>query len=358
MSRPTPGRRLACLACLAALSLSPQAPAAEPAPAATAPGAPAAAPAPAAPPRFDLRRPEIAAFMRRQVELGWNRAELRRLLRQAEPQPKIIDAMGRPAEKALQWWEYRARFMTRERIDTGARIWREHRTELADAASRYGVDPEYLLAILGVETYYGRITGRYRVLDALATLSFDYPPRAEFFRKELEQFLQLVRAGELDPLGTQGSYAGAMGATQFMPSSFRRYAVHGADTQRPDLWTDWHDIFDSVGNYFRGQGWAYGQPVLAEVELGTAPEPPPPAGVALDDTLGSLRARGMRVASSLADDTPCVLIAAPLESGTHWRIGFQNFRVITRYNRSPLYAMAVHDLAEALAARMREPDAP
>jgi len=290
--------------------------------------------------------------------MGWSRAELRRLLAQAEPQPKIIESISRPAEKALQWWEYRARFMTRERIDTGARIWREHRTELADAASRYGVDPEYLLAIIGVETYYGRITGRYRVLDALATLAFDYPPRAEFFRKELEQFLQLARAGELDPLATLGSYAGAMGATQFMPSSFRRYAVHGADTQRPDLWSDWSDIFDSVGSYFHGQGWAYGQPVLAEVELGTAAEPPPPAGVALDDTLGALRARGMRVASNLPDDTPCVLVAAPLESGPRWRVGFQGFRVITRYNRSPLYAMVVHDLAVALAARMREPDAP
>jgi len=375
VSRHTAGWRLACLICLLALpppgaraaelqpaAVSPAAAAplaAAPAPA-TSPAAPAATPqaAASAPPRFDLKRPEIAAFMRHQVELGWNRAELRRLLRQAEPQPKILEAIAKPAEKALQWWEYRPRFMTHERIDAGARIWREHRAELADAASRYGVDPEYLLAIVGVETYYGRITGRYRVLDALATLTFDYPPRAEFFRKELEQFLQLARAGELDPLATQGSYAGAMGATQFMPSSFRRYAVHGTGTQRPDLWSDWSDIFDSVGNYMHAQGWAYGQPVLAEVELGTAPEPPPPAGVALDDTLGALRARGMQVASTLADDTPCVLVAAPLENGSHWRVGFQNFRVITRYNRSPLYAMAVHDLAEALAARMREADAP
>ncbi len=296
--------------------------------------------------------------MHRQASLGWDRARLRTLLRQATPQPKILEAMARPAEKALPWYEYRARFMTRERIDAGAKLWREHRAELADASARYGVEPEYLLAIVGVETYYGRITGRYRVLDALATLAFDYPPRAEFFRKELEQFLQLVRAGELDPLATQGSYAGAMGVAQFMPSSYRRYAVSTMDGRQPDLWGDWGDIFGSVGNYFHAQGWTYGEPVLAEVEQGVAPDPGAPTGIALDDTLGGLRSRGMLVASTLPDETPCVLLAAPTEAGMRWRAGLRNFRVITRYNRSPLYAMVVHDLAEALAARMRDPDAP
>jgi membrane-bound lytic murein transglycosylase B len=310
------------------------------------------------PTRFDLKRPEIAGFIKHEVEQGWSRKALRKLLAQAESQPKIIEAMNRPAEKALQWWEYRARFMTRERIDAGARIWREHRPELEAAAMQYGVEPEYLLAITGVETYYGRITGRYRVLDALATLAFDYPPRAEYFRKELDQYLQIVRSGELDPLTTQGSYAGAMGVTQFMPSSFRNFAVNEGGSEKRDLWNDWGDIFASIGNYFHGNGWVPGGPVLAEAEQGSAPDPVLPTSVSLNETLGALRQRGMSVASDLPDDTRCVLVAAPEAEGMRWRVGLRNFYVITRYNRSPLYAMVVHDLAVALRARVSAPDAP
>jgi membrane-bound lytic murein transglycosylase B len=373
--RTTPLRRpLALSTCLlvaaACLSAEPATPtAATPTIATPAPApAPAAATTPAAdalpavpaqgPARFDLKRPEIAAFIKREVEQGWNARQLRKLLGQAESQPKIIDAMSRPAEKALQWWEYRSRFMTRERVDAGARIWREHKAELEAAAMQYGVEPEYLLAITGVETYYGRITGRYRVLDALATLAFDYPPRAEYFRKELHQYLQIVRSGELDPLTTQGSYAGAMGVTQFMPSSFRNFAVNEGGSEKRDLWNDWADIFASVGNYFHGNGWVGGQQVIAEAEQGTAPDPVPPTSVTLNETLGSLRQRGMRIASDLPDATPCVLIAAPEADGPRWRVGLKNFYVITRYNRSPLYAMVVHDLATALRARVSAPDAP
>lgn len=321
-----------------------EAPASEPLPTVPASG----------PTRLDITRPEIAAFIKRQVAQGWNRAELRGLLAQAESQPKIIEAMNRPAERALQWWEYRARFMTRERIDAGARLWREHRAELEAVSAEHGVEPEYILAVLGVETYYGRITGRYRVLDALATLAFDYPPRAEYFRKELEQYLQIVRSGELDPLTTLGSYAGAMGATQFMPSSFRNFAVNEGGSEKRDLWNDWSDIFGSVANYFHGNGWVYGLPVLAEAEQGSAPEPVAPTGVALNETLGALRGRGMQVASELTDNTPCVLLAAPEASGPRWRVGFRNFYVITRYNRSPLYAMAVQELAQAVRQRVLE----
>jgi len=280
--RTTPLRRplalfmclLAAGACLAAEPAAQGAAASAAVPASTA--APAAPNAPAAeglptvpaggPTRFDLKRPEIAAFIKREVEQGWSAKELRKLLGEAESQPKIIEAMNRPAEKALQWWEYRARFMTRDRIESGARIWREHRAELEAAAMQYGVEPEYLLAITGVETFYGRITGRYRVLDALATLAFDYPPRAEYFRKELDQYLQIVRSGELDPLTTQGSYAGAMGVTQFMPSSFRNFAVNEGGSEKRDLWNDWGDIFASIGNYFHGNGWVHGRRDVPQAE--------------------------------------------------------------------------------------------
>jgi membrane-bound lytic murein transglycosylase B len=309
--------------------------------------------------RFDLSRPEIAAFVDRLAASGHDRAALYALLAKAEPQPRIIEAMSKPAEKSLAWWEYRARFILPERIDAGARLWREHKELLDAIAIERHVDPAYVLAIIGVETYYGRITGRYRVLDALATLAFDYPPRADYFRQELEQFLQLAREHELDPLATLGSYAGAMGAAQFMPSSFRRFAIDAAGGGRPDLWTSWPDIFASIANYLAQHGWEYGQPVLAEASPGSTTLPTTlPASVQLNETLGALRAGGLTIGSTLDDATPCVLLPADLQSGTAYRVGFRNFYVITRYNRSPLYAMAVHDLATALSARVMAADAP
>ena len=308
--------------------------------------------------RFDLERPEIVAFVAHMSTVGFTPEETNAVLATAEPQPKIIDAMNRPAEKSLAWWEYRARFLTPERIDAGARLWREHR-ELFDAiAMERHVEPQYVLGILGVETYFGRLQGRYRVLDALATLGFDYPARGEYFRRELEQFLLLTRNGDLDPQTTLGSYAGAMGAAQFMPSSYQHFAVDQDGSGRRDLWGDWADIFGSVANYLQQHGWEYGQPVLVEAELGTATPPTLGATVTLDTTLGALRQRGMQVTSALDAATPCVAIPAALSSGMSYRVGFRNFYVITRYNRSPMYAMAVNDLAQAIAARVLTPDAP
>ena len=308
--------------------------------------------------RFDLERPEITAFIAHMSTLGFTPEDLYAVLGKAEPQPKIIEAMNRPAEKSLAWWEYRARFLNPERIDAGARLWREHR-ELFDAiALQRHVEPEYVLGILGVETYFGRLQGRYRVLDALATLGFDYPPRGEYFRRELEQFLLLTRNGELDAQTALGSYAGAMGAAQFMPSSFQKFAVDQDGMGWRDLWSDWADIFGSVANYLQQHGWVYGQPVLADAELGTATAPTPAASVTLNTTLGALRERGMQVTSTLDATTPSVVIPAPLSSGMSYRVGFQNFYVITRYNRSPMYAMAVNDLAQAIAARVLTPDTP
>jgi len=332
-----------------------------PAAAAPTPAAPTAATAERTLPghaRFDLERPEIVAFVARMSSVGFTPEETYAVLAQAEPQPKIIEAMNRPAEKSLAWWEYRARFLTPERIDAGARLWREHRELFDVIAMERHVEPEYVLGILGVETYFGRLQGRYRVLDALATLGFDYPARGEYFRRELEQFLLLTRTGELDAQTALGSYAGAMGAAQFMPSSFQHFAVDQDGTGRRDLWGDWADIFGSVANYLQQHGWEYGQPVLVEATLGMAQVPALPANLTLDTTLGALRERGMQVASTLDAATPGVVIPAPLSSGMSYRVGFRNFYVITRYNRSPMYAMAVNDLAQAIAARVLAPDAP
>jgi len=204
-----------------------------------------------------------------------------------------------------------------------------------------------------VETYYGRLTGGYRVLDALATLSFDFPPRARFFREQLEQFLLLARDRDFDPLTVRGSYAGAMGAPQFMPSTYRRYGLDATVNGRIDLWTDWPDVFASVGYFLREHGWVAGRAVLrdASVRTGAAPEPPP-AVLGPPTTLAALRAAGVRVSDAPDAAGRVWLIGAEQPAGVEWRVGFGNFYAITRYNHSPLYAMAVHDLAVALRRRI------
>ena len=302
---------------------------------------------------FDLHRPEIAAFINEVVERhGLKRSEVRRLLREARPQPKILDIMSRPIEKVAPWWEYRERFVTPERIDDGLQFWADHRLALEQAERDYHVPPEYVVAILGVETKYGRVTGSYRVLDALATLAFDYPPRQKYFRSELEEFLVLARENRLDPLTTKGSYAGAMGAPQFMPSVYRRYAVAADADKRSDLWSDWDDIVASVANYLHEHGWIPGAPVLAEVRLDPSPTFQLEShGVELNETVDSLSAHGVKVALDVPADTPAVLISAEQPDGPAYRVGFHNFYVITRYNTSPRYAMAVYELAQAILQR-------
>jgi len=331
------------------------------APAPTAASAPAAAPASSAADatgtdllRFDPSRPEIRAYIDQLVAQGFDRDRVTALLGAAEPQQRVIDAISRPIEKTLQWWEYRARVLTPARIDAGVQLWREHKELLDQVATQYEVSPEFLVAVLGIETQYGRVTGRYRVIDALATLAFDYPPRANYFRKELTEFLLLAREDKLDPLSIRGSYAGAMGALQFMPSSYRKFAVSEQHAPHRDLWADWGDIFASTANYLHQAGWQYGAAVLAEAQLPPDLSLLPPDHLALNDTLGGLRAHGLTVSSELPDDTPALLLAAPQPDANGYRVGFQNFYVITRYNNSPLYAMAVYDLAQAIAQQIAQ----
>jgi membrane-bound lytic murein transglycosylase B len=301
---------------------------------------------------FDLSRPAIAAFIDARVAEGANRERLGAILTAARPQPRILEAMSRPAEKALPWYEYRARFITEERIDAGVKLWRERREELEAIARAQHVSPQYILAVTGIETYYGRITGRYRVLDALCTLAFDYPPRAAFFQSELAQFLKLAEEEALDPTAVLGSYAGAMGVAQFMPSSYRSYAVAASGHGNRDLWNNWGDIFASVANYLAQHGWQYGDSVLADASFNGTAVPDVVDKVALTETLGSLQMQGFAVDSAAWADTPALVVSAPQPTQAAYRVGFKNFYVITRYNRSPLYAMAVSDLADALAARM------
>jgi len=304
---------------------------------------------------FDLKRPEIVAFVNDVVARdSLKRRKVMRLLAKAEPQPKILEIMSRPAEKVTPWYEYHARFLTEERITQGVEFYQEHRASLERIAAERGVAPEYLVAIIGVETKYGRMTGRYRVLDSLMTLAFDYPPRSDYFRGELEQFLLLAAEERIDPLTVTGSYAGAMGVPQFMPSSYRRYAVDGNTDRKRDLWTDWDDVLASIAIYFVEHGWEPRGPVLAETRL----DPDPrfqfdPRNLELNETVDSLNAQGVKVVGDEAGSTPVVLISAEQQDGPAYRVGFKNFYVITRYNRSARYAMAVHDLADAILLRVQ-----
>jgi membrane-bound lytic murein transglycosylase B len=310
---------------------------------------------------FNLKRPEIAAFIEDvSARDGISKKQLRALLRAAQPQPKIIEAMERPAEKVSPWWQYREKFITAERINDGVQFWGEHRDSLERIAAEYQVPPEYIVAILGVETKYGRITGKYRVLDALATLAFNYPPRHVYFTKELEQFLILAGENKLDPLTLTGSYAGAMGAPQFMPSSYRHFAVDANNDSQRDLWGDWDDVIASVANYLHQAGWRLGAPVLAEASIAPgASIEVEPRNLELKETVASLGARGIKTELDVPPDTPALLIDAEQEDGPAYRVGFHNFYVITRYNTSPRYAMAVYELAQAVAQRVHaQPAAP
>jgi membrane-bound lytic murein transglycosylase B len=301
---------------------------------------------------FDTARPDIQRFIQSMAERHqFDPAKLASLLQDAASQPRIIEAIQRPAERTMAWWEYRQRFMTDERINGGVKLWQDNREALDRIAAQSGVPAEYLIAITGVETFYGRITGRYRVLDALSTLGFDYPPRGEFFRKELEQFLLMAREEGLDPKTPLGSYAGAMGIAQFMPSSFRHYAVDGTHDGHRNLWEQWPDVFASIANYFTEHGWRAGQPVLVDASVASAPDDPTKTRVVLNESVASLQQRGYQFDTTLPASTKAMLVPAALQDGMSWRVGFQNFYVITRYNRSTLYSMTVHELAQSVAQR-------
>lgn len=299
---------------------------------------------------MDIKRHDVHRFVSHMVTAyGFERRALNDLMRSAQNQPTIIDAMNRPAEKAKLWYEYRQIFLTEKRIRDGVDFWIAHTNELNKAAELTGVEPEFIVAILGVETQYGRQTGRYRVLDALSTLAFDYPERSKFFTTELEQFLLLTRDAKIDALTATGSYAGAMGAPQFMPSSYRRFGVDAGGDGHIDLWNNWLDVFCSVGNYFKEHGWQRGEPTMTDAnvdleQLATFDG----RKFDLSENVDTLRAQGVQFETSQLPTAAAFVVAVDTPAGVDWRVGFKNFYVITRYNRSALYAMAASELAAAL----------
>jgi len=282
---------------------------------------------------------------------GFDEPSLLELFHQAQKKDRILESIARPAERTLEWHEYRNIFLKEPRISQGVTFWQENESALTAAARTYGVAPEYVVAILGVETRYGRHAGSYRVLDSLTTLAFDYPPRATFFRKQLAEYLLLAREEGRDPLWFMGSYAGAMGYGQFIPSSYRAYAVDFDGDGLRDIWTSETDAIGSVANYFREHGWVAGGTVALPVTLSdSAADALANQSLSLDRTVAELQALGVVVQGAGPEDKGALYRFA-LEDGVEYWLGLNNFYVITRYNRSRLYAMAVHQLSQELLER-------
>ncbi len=283
------------------------------------------------------------------AEDGFSHEELSSLLAQAEKKQSILNAISRPAEKRLQWKSYRKIFLDGKRSARGVKFWQQNQSALDKAANTYGVPQEIIVAIIGVETRYGRIMGSYRVLDALSTLAFDYPRRSEFFTKELKHFIRLTQEQQQDPLALKGSYAGAMGFGQFMPSSFRSYAVDFDDDNIVDIWKNKKDAIGSVANYFKRHGWRSGEPVVVRAALEKNFDDKL-ANKSLEPkyTVASLKKAGYRAMADVAADDASSLVKLEGEKGTEYWLGLHNFYVITRYNHSRMYAMAVYQLAQEI----------
>ena len=235
-------------------------------------------------------------------------------------------------------------------------FFREHEARLRKITAQTGVPAELIVAILGVETFYGTRTGSFRAVDALATLGFDYPPRSTFFRSELRQLFLLAREEQLDIGGLVGSYAGALGPPQFIPSSYRNFAVDGNGDGRRDLLRNWDDIMASIANYFVEHNWQPGQPIATRAEIARdAARPTGPTELVMKDTVGSLARQGVQFTTDLPVTAPALLVSLQGEEGDEYWVGFQNYFAITRYNRSTMYALAVFQLSEAIGAGTRTP---
>ncbi len=316
----------------------------------------AALAAPAAAEGDYARRPEVRAFIAElAADEGFDADALRRLFAQARYQPKVIAAISRPVVSPPKWYEYAPRFLDPARVDAGLVYWREHATALSRAEDELGVPQEVIVAILGVETYYGRNLGSYPVFDTLTTLAFDYPRRAEFFKSELKEFLLWTREQGISPLVPKGSYAGAIGPAQFMPGSIRAYGLDFNGDGGIDLAGDADDAIGSVAHYLARHGWVRGQPVMEPARIDAKD---PEAGVlgAFDEGITDRRpladwvregVTGFAIPGDLAPDAVGLLMLEEPDAPSYWLV-FNNWYVLTRYNRSRLYAAAVWELAQAL----------
>lgn len=294
---------------------------------------------------------ELQEFIQEMVKQHrFDKAELQQLFEEAELHQSILDAISRPAE-SKPWHEYRPIFVTHDRTIGGVRFWRNNRQTLEQAEAEFGVPSQIITAIIGVETRYGKHAGQYPVLDALATLAFAYPPRSSFFRKELEQYLLMTREEGLNPRRQKGSYAGAMGMPQFISSSFRRYAIDFDNDGKRDLWDNPTDVIGSVANYFRKHQWKPGHPIAHKVKV-HGDKYHALVSDNLRPHLGQQQMldNGVILPRDIPRDIEGSLIALETENGPEYWVVWHNFYVISRYNHSALYSMAVFQLSELIRA--------
>lgn len=285
----------------------------------------------------------------------FDRQELAELFKSVEIKESILKAISAPAE-GMPWYKYRPIFLTDAQINGGVAFWKNNQETLQKVAKEYGVPAEIIVAIIGVETRYGANTGRYRVIDALATLGFGYPKRSKFFLSELEHFLLLSREESMQALQLTGSYAGAMGIPQFMPSSFRTYAVDFEGDGRRDIWNNPADAIASVANYFVKHHWQTGEPVAFPASVrGDAYLTALTKGLKPDTNIGDLASLQVTSKQKLPPDQTVKLLAFSLQEGEEFWLALPNFYVITRYNHSPLYTMAVYQLSQAIMAKKNAP---
>ena len=299
-----------------------------------------------------LQRAEVATFVRDMVaEYDYDADELNDVLGRVQLSEKVIAAISRPAE-ALPWHRYRSIFIKPSRVRGGVEFWRRHLAQLEHASELYGVPIEIMVAVIGVETRYGNNTGGFKVINSLSTLAFDYPKRSKFFTGELKHYLLLAREQSLDPHTLKGSYAGAMGIPQFIPSSYRAYAVDFDEDGLIDIWENPADAIGSVGNYFKLHGWREGAGITTPA---TVPETDIPAlltkGLELKLNMGDMATGGVTAAGDIDPAEKVKLLQLENKDGYEYWLALHNFYVITRYNHSALYAMAVYQLSEAIRAQ-------
>ena len=299
-----------------------------------------------------LHYPALQAFIGRMQQVhGFDAGQLQNLFATVQRNEEIIAKASKPAE-AKPWLQYRPIFITEDRIQSGVAFWQQYANTVEAAAQQYGVDPAYIVAIIGVETFYGRNTGNYFVLQALTTLAFDFPKRADFYQKELEQYLLLTREEQVQPLAWQGSYAGAMGLGQFISSSYRQYAQDFDQDGRRNLWSP-EDAIGSVANYLVRHGWQAGEDVAVPAYVSGQAyarllnEKPVKPSL----TLPALSMQGIAPVSQFRARQASLILLDGAAGNEFW-LGGDNFYVITRYNHSNKYAMAVHQLAQAIRQRM------
>ena len=274
----------------------------------------------------------------------FDRQELEKTFKYAKHLPLVVKTISRQTV-AKPWLEYRAAFVNSQRTKYGLRFWRKYRKTLQRAEREFGVPQEIIIAIIGVETIYGKSAGNFRTLDALTTLAFDYPRREEFFRSELENYLLLARDQQFDMLAIRGSYAGAMGIPQFMPSSYRNYAVDFNGNQKIDLLREAGDAIGSVANYLKGYGWTNSSPVAVRVEIA---KEIPLGDISTPRSIADWAAVGISPGDKLPDELSARLLDYTVADGKEWWLVLNDFEVITRYNNSDFYAMSVFQLAQEL----------